>query len=614
MKLTEKFNHKQIGFGIVGILVLVLLVIYLGVAAFFQNHFLTRTTINGIPASGKNVEEIENLISEKINGYSIVLEERNNKKETMKGTDIALKPVFDGALNEELIKQNGFAWPVALFRDSKIEVKTMVDYDKNKLEARIEKLECMNASTMVAPENAKLSDYSKEKGYEIISEIEGTTINKDILLEVFGKAVTNLQKEVSLEKEKCYVKPECTKESAELKKLADTMNLYTKTAVTYEFGDKKEVLDGTTISQWLSVGENQEVLLSEEKVKEYINTLAETYNTAGKAKSLATSYGSTVTVNSGNYGWKIDKGTETAALMASIQSGESISKEPAYSKTARSHGANDYGNTYVEINITAQHLYYYKDGALVLDTDFVSGNEAKSYDTPTGAYSLAYKQKDKTLRGEGYATPVSFWMPFNNGVGFHDATWRKDFGGNYYKSNGSHGCINMPYNSAKKLYETIESDCPVLVYKLPGTESAKALAQDAAKSMTNTIKSIGEVTLANRAAVTGARAQYDGLNDTAKGFVSNYDVLVSAEAQIAHLDAQAAADATNKQLQSEAQPVINAINGISGITITLDKKGEVEQIRARYNALSGPAKEKVTNYNVLVAAEGVIAQLAAAPQ
>lgn len=112
------------------------------------------------------------------------------------------------------------------------------------------------------------------------------------------------------------------------------------------------------------------------------------------------------------------------------------------------------------MNLTAQHLFYYKDGALVVESDFVSGNEAKGWSTPAGAYGLYYKQRDKTLRGEDYATPVSFWMPFNGGVGFHDATWRNKFGGSYYKRGGSHGCVNLPYSVAKTLYENIEAGAP----------------------------------------------------------------------------------------------------------------------------------------------------------
>ena len=114
--------------------------------------------------------------------------------------------------------------------------------------------------------------------------------------------------------------------------------------------------------------------------------------------------------------------------MSLIKNGEQTSREPEYSQKGASRTGNDYGNTYVEINLTAQHLYFYVKGKLVVQSDFVSGNAAKGWSTPAGAYSITYKQRNATLKGQGYATPVSYWMPFNGGIGLHDANWRKTFG------------------------------------------------------------------------------------------------------------------------------------------------------------------------------------------
>lgn len=313
-----------------------------------------------------------------------------------------------------------------------------------------------------------------------------------------------------------------------------------------------------------------------------------------------------MTVSGGDYGWKMDKEAEAEALKEHIKKGEVLTKEPAYSQTANSRAGNDYGDTYVEVNLTAQHMYYYKNGSLVVETDFVSGNDAKGWSTPPGAFGLYYKQRDKTLRGEGYATPVSFWMPFNGGVGFHDANWRRDFGGNYYKRGGSHGCVNMPYSAAQTLFENIEAGCAVLVYHLPGSESAKAKAQEAAAAVIQLIDSLGEVTLESKEAVINARNQYNGLDGSARGYVSNYGSLEAAEARIAQLEAEAAAD---QQAQAEAQPVIDAINQLAGQEITLDMKGTIEKIRKQYNGLSEAARAKVGNYNVLTEAEQRIEEL-----
>ena len=105
----------------------------------------------------------------------------------------------------------------------------------------------------------------------------------------------------------------------------------------------------------------------------------------------------------------------------------------------------------------------------VLESDFVSGNVSKNYTTPPGIFSLTYKQKDAVLKGQDYAAPVSYWMPFNRNIGFHDAKWRSKFGGDIYKTGGSHGCINMPPSNAKILFENINTGFPVICYNMEGT-------------------------------------------------------------------------------------------------------------------------------------------------
>ncbi len=256
-----------------------------------------------------------------------------------------------------------------------------------------------------------------------------------------------------------------------LKTACESMNRYVGTKITYKFGDRSETLSGNEIHNWLTVN-GTSVGVSEAKAAEYVKNLASAYNTAYKPKTLKTSYGKNVTITTGSYGWKIDQTKETAALVSLIKNGEQTSREPEYSQKAASRSGNDYGNTYVEINLTAQHLYFYVDGKLLVQSDFVSGNAAKGWSTPAGAYALTYKQRNATLKGQGYATPVSYWMPFNGGIGLHDANWRKTFGGTIYKNKGSHGCINLPPAVAKTIYENISAGDPVLCYHLDGTESS----------------------------------------------------------------------------------------------------------------------------------------------
>ena len=347
----------------------------------------------------------------------------------------------------------------------------MAVFDDAKLSAVVSGLKCLTPEKAVAPQNAYISNYISGTGYEIVPEEQGASPDPQLLSDAVKNAILNFQENLSLEDAQVYEKPQITAESEALNAELAAWNKYVHTTVTYHFGSRSEVLDGEKIHTWLVSDGQGGVSLDESKIGEYVSWLAQTYNTAYKPKSLKTSYGQTVTISKSVYGWKINQKEETEALKQILLSCESQEREPVYSQTAAVHDENDYGNTYVEINLTAQHLFFYKEGKLVIESDFVSGNESRGWSTPAGAYPLTYKQRNATLKGQNYATPVSYWMPFNGGIGMHDAYWRSSFGGKIYKTNGSHGCINLPPAVAKTVYENISAGMPVLCYHLQGSGS-----------------------------------------------------------------------------------------------------------------------------------------------
>ena len=515
-------------------------VIYFGVTAYFHNRFLPSTMLNGIGVSGKSAEQVEEMIRKEIDSYVLSLEERGDQKEEIRGEDISLKPEFGSSISGLIDRQNAFSWPVSFFIPQELEEATMVDFDEEKLEQSVMELQCMQKENQKKPEDAHCSEYT-ENGYEIVPEEQGSKIKKKVLLSALKEGVSNLKDTISLEDENCYAKPGITSENEELIRLVDTLNQYTGVAITYDEEEKTETLDGSITHNWMDVADMQ-VSINEEKVAEYVDELASSHNTVFRKHTLKTSYGQTIDIVNGDYGWKVDKAGEKEQIIKDLKEGTSKTREITYERRGASRGENDYGNTYVEINLTAQHLFFYKNGSLVVESDFVSGNISKNYDTPTGIYGLTYKQKDAVLKGENYASPVDFWMPFCNNVGMHDASWRSSFGGGIYKTSGSHGCINLPRSAAQKIFENIEEGDPVIVYTLPGTESAAVAAAEAAQ-VTAMIQGIGEVTLESEPAIVMARKLYDMLSPKGQALVPNYDVLAASEAQLAALKAQASAEA-----------------------------------------------------------------------
>ena len=506
-----KKEKKKI-FVIVGAVVACLAVVYVGFGIFFQSHFCFGTTIDGIKAGGKSVEKVEQLITEEIDSYVLNLAEREDGSESISGESIQIAPVFNGEVEELLNGQNGFAWVVTLFKHDNLELAKVVTFDEDALDSQIDQLNCMQASEQREPVDATVSAYTAD-GYSLVP----AAVEDSILV---------LADELDLDEADCYVKPEIEDDNEKLLAVIDEMNSYVGTTITYDFDVAKEVLDGERISEWLSVDDDLNLVVDEEGVLSFVKELASEYNTCYKPKELKTSYGSTVTISNGPYGWKINNSEEVAQILDDLKAGKKVEREPVYSQTANSHGENDYGNSYVEINLTAQHLFLYKDGVLVTG----------------GAFMLTYKTLNAVLRGPDYETPVTYWMPFNGDIGMHDLTSRKAFGGDIYKTRGSHGCINLPYSAAKKIYETIDKGYCVLVYNLPGTESDSVKQKEAA-AVVNTINSIGTVTLESEPVIVAARTAYDALSDTAKSYVTNYQTLVDDEAALAALKSGAAAAA-----------------------------------------------------------------------
>ena len=179
--------------------------------------------------------------------------------------------------------------------------------------------------------------------------------------------------------------------------------------------------------------------------------LASTYNTYGDVRNFKTSKGDTVKIGGGDYGWTINKAKEKEEILKDLKNGKPVEREPVYEQTAIQSGTDDIGDTYIELDYTNQHMWFYKKGKLVLESDFVSGNLNRNNGSPDGVFKIVYRQKDATLVGENYASNVKYFMPFAYNVGLHDASWRSTFGGEIYKTSGSHGCINLPEKIAKKL-------------------------------------------------------------------------------------------------------------------------------------------------------------------
>ena len=447
----------------------VLAVVYLGFAFFFSSHFMFFTTINGTDVTLKSVSQVEEYMRQQVADYTLTLEESDGDTEEISGSDISLEYVPGDEL-EKLVKgQKNFLWLKALWDHPELEAKVGVKYDEDALARQIEGLACMDPENQVKSVNAHPE--FKETQFEIVPEVVGTQINTEVFNEAIRTSIDGFQHTMDLSETGSYIQPAFVEDSPEVIEANKEMNEYLKAKITYDFDPETEVVDASVISQWVKVNDKMEVTFDKKAVKKYIGELADKYDTKGKSRKFTTATGNTVTVEGGAYGWKINQDEEYKALTENIKKGETVTREPKYSSRAASHGAIDIGNTYAEVDLTNQRAYFIKNGKVVLDSPVVTGNPNKGNATPQGTDSLSYKTRNAVLRGDrlpdgsySYESPVKYWMPFNGGIGFHDASWQSAFGGTRYKTHGSHGCINMPTDQAAKMYELISDGTPVVVH------------------------------------------------------------------------------------------------------------------------------------------------------
>lgn len=464
-KKSKKGKYKKAKKIVLGVLVayvLILVLAYAGGVVYFSKHFFSGSKINGLDSAGKTVKEVERDMASQIASYELVIKEREDKTESISAAKIGLQYVDDGKIKELKKQQNPFTWFLSFVHAKDYTMSATTTYDEAAVKAAVDQLAALQDENMVKPANAHLE--VTENGYEIIPETMGTEVDKEKVKAVVLDAIERGAAEVNLEEAGCYTSPEVLSTDEKLVKQQEEGNKFLNVTVTIDFADRQEVVNKEVMKDWLVAGEDGSVDLSHEKAKAYVQELKYEYDTFGSSRQFTTAYGETITVSGGDYGWVIAPNDTTTKILDAIKSGESQTITPEYTYSAYRREKDEIGNTYVEISLSRQHMWFFKDGQLLVSTDVVTGNHNNGWDTHTGVYAIMYKERDATLVGEGYNSSVKYWMPFYANTGIHDATWRSSFGGSIYMNNGSHGCVNTPYDQAEKIFNNIEKGVPVVVY------------------------------------------------------------------------------------------------------------------------------------------------------
>ena len=512
---------------------------YLGVGIFFRSHFVPNSRVNGIDSFGKTAQQMADLLADREKAYHMVIKTADGATEQVITPDMVdlssnLQP---GDMSRLLANQQAFLWPRYLLGD-KLEQKTSGwKLNRDKLNALVDALPEVSRTDLVQTKNADLVYDQQQKSYLVQEEVYGNNIDTDRFKDALADAIVNLQEEISLAD--YAVQPTLKADDSRLKELIGKMNQIAQMKITLKIGGDQETVPQEKIISWIGIDENANMVVHDEAIRAYVGELAGKYDTVGKNRSFHTSYGAVVNISSGDYGRKVDQEAEFNALKENLTDGRELTRDLNFSQKAAGGAGDDIGSSYVEVNLTAQHLFVYKDGKKVVDTAVTTGKPVNHHQTNVGIFRVKSHEANRTLRGRNddgssYASPVKYWMPFDGGIGLHDAPWKSNYGGKNYLTNGSHGCVNLPPSVAGSVFANVSVGMPVIVYNLPGTETS--CTDSAVQAVINKISKAGS----GPAAAKAATDAYQALSAAQKKDVYNLSALKEAQNKYAAALADAA--------------------------------------------------------------------------
>lgn len=460
------------------VIVIILGGLYIFGSFMYKDRFFHGSVINGVNVGDLKEDEAIEAVEKLSTDYTLTLQFRDDATETIAGSEIDFR--FSTAqIHDALAGQNPMLWVKGYLPSKKSESAAEAEFSEEKLREVVLGLPETDEESMVEPVNA-YREY-QDGTFVIVPEVMGTTLDPEAVCKAAEKACAETKRELALDEiEGVYQSPEVYSDDERLNKEIESLNGLNLGSITYEVpsGDTI-VLDAEDWVEWLQEDEDGTFRIEDESWHEnldkFASQLASDADTIYKRHSFRTHSGNTVTIEGvGYYGYKVDVEAETEQIDEDLRSGEAVAREPIYKKKEAASSKENYGfgNTYVEVSLSEQHLWVYKNGSVVVDTDFVSGNDDEKHRTPEGAYFAYDKQQDKIMRGDiqedgsyGYESHCNYWIRLTGeGVGLHDAPWRYDFGGSIWQGNGSHGCINIPASVMPTIYNNVAEGTPVILY------------------------------------------------------------------------------------------------------------------------------------------------------
>lgn len=460
-------------------------VAYFGGVAFYSVRVMNTVVYNDEKTGITQYSDVDSYVKKAIEDMNVVVKTADTN-ESFSIPLKSLEPEYSIDATKQNLKSqmSPWKWPVEIFTKNVAGLEIDMNINSDLLKQRLTDINLFDNQKRIASSDAKI--IAGENGLEIQKPDKGTQLDADA---TFKKIQSELAKgELTIDVSDCTIPPVTgEKELAVLLKEAQT---YVDTPITLTMGQTKMELTNKEKAAMLTIDDKaKKIAVADDKViavlkgindrfaKTQGGTSSESIVEFGNGKSqLASTSKGVLTMN-------VNK--EMPVIKEALEKKTELNYAPAVKENG---GVYTYKNAagkiesksryFVEVSVPLQKAWIYEGGQVLLDADIVTGNESAAKNTPTvrGLHAIMYKQQGATLRGstvgytgsQDYNVKVNYWIPFERtGYGFHDAEGWKPYaryGGTYYKTEGSHGCVNMRVKDVKVLFETVENGTPVWVH------------------------------------------------------------------------------------------------------------------------------------------------------
>lgn len=495
-EMTKKKLYIILGI-ILAATILSAVILFMVGKSHYEACWYNGTSINDVDVSGQSLEESKAIMEKKLQDYSLSITGRDGGSLVIDKENIDLTISFHQQFDEIFQKEHAESFFLA--GGEAYTINYDVTYDENKLTQFIEDSKIVQGDDdykIVKPKSARVI-FSKEKNqYECVPEVPGNQLDVNRFQEVVREALLRAETQIDISNAEKYpdvYKPvKVTSDNESLQADLKACNGAALRYIVWNMGEGvKEKITPLQISKWITC-EDGKIKYDDEKISDWVEKICLKYKTVGKTRKVRMHNKKMVKVVGGDYGWQINyeamleqvkkalkKKIKDADIQAYIESPDDTTKKALTLKRkvlyANTAFQKDYENftddwdkeNFTEVSLSEQKVYVIRNGKVAFSCRCITGKPVPDRETRKGAYFIKEHNESRVLVGETYRTPVTSWVRITwTGTGFHAATWQNwgSWSPDRYKTNGSHGCINLSYNDALKIYKMTKYREAVFIY------------------------------------------------------------------------------------------------------------------------------------------------------